>query len=253
MFAVVIRKLMRQTNLHVSRLRVYTAISCVYSGLSQQCFNLLGANPPSEGTLLPLSVPPSLRREYVREGQRNDRHYIFVMYESCVGCPISASYGGSAGESYIKRECLIDQSKPVSSFHHPPHVSRSAFAEHPKCMGNPDLCEHFDQPGSAPMAGFWITEDLKCDPLFHEYELKYLLSERIIVPQANHQGRLRYLLDMTDVVVYRHWQNRAVQSALVDSLKYVSRIASRQFDLAPRKHAAINITKVLQEMAGHER
>ena len=58
---------------------------------------------------------------------------------------------------------------------------------------------------------------------------------------------------MADVIVYWHWQNSAVQRALVDALKYLSRIASRQLDLAPGKHAAIRVTKGLQEMTGHER
>ncbi len=57
----------------------------------------------------------------------------------------------------------------------------------------------------------------------------------------------------TDVVVYRHWQNRAVHHALVDSLEYVARIASRQRDLAPRKNAAISLTEGFQDVAAHER
>src|ERR1700728_4577471 len=81
-----------------------------------------------------------------------------VVYEHCVSSPIYVRYR-SAGQSGVERECLIDQSKPVSSFHHPPHVSRcTGRTRH--MHGNPDLREHVDQPGMRGWLEFGTTEDL---------------------------------------------------------------------------------------------
>src|ERR1700733_14648599 len=53
---------------------------------------------------------------------------------------------------------------------------------------------------------------------------------------------------MVDVVVYWHWQNRAVQSVLVDPLKHLSRIAFRQLDLAPREAKGASRTAARKEL-----
>ena len=136
------------------RLRIYTAIPCVYSGLSEQ-LQLFGSN--AFGALLPRTVTPSLRERTFDKRQRNMIGPI-VMYEGCVSCPIHAR-DRSGGQSGVERKCLVDQSKPVSSLYHPPHVSRCIRGAR-QMHWNPDLREHLNQPGMRGWLEFGITEDL---------------------------------------------------------------------------------------------